>query len=195
MTEAKTSTNPALDATYTAYGGHRSIAQGALPEVAKAAKAFTDAQPSLGVLILEDTTCRIVDVDLSGDLLLVERKAAHHPQPTLPQSDQPSSQKITLLPRHWQWLQSQADNPSATLRRLIDQARRDPEQQRADRQRQAQLLTYRFCQALCGDLAGFEESMRALYRQDKPAFFSHTENWPEDMATRARALAEENWLD
>ncbi len=55
-------------------------------------------------------------------------------------------------------------------------------------------MTKPIWQALCGDLAGFEESMRALYRRNRAAFFIHTENWPEDMTTRARALAHESWL-
>lgn len=184
-------TNPSH--SYSAFGGNRSLAQGSLSQVAKAAKAFTEAQSEDGVVVLEDATCRIVDLDLSGDEQLVSRKADHHPRLSQTQADKPSSRAISLLPRHWSWLARQSDNPSAALRRLIDQVRRDPDQQRADRQRDAQQITFRFCQALCGDLAGFEEAMRALYRQDKAAFIAHTQSWPHDLASRARGLAGPNW--
>ena len=187
------STNPDPNQSYSAFGGNRRLASGSLSHVAKAAKAFNETQSKYGVLILEDTTCRIVDLDLSGDAAMVSRKAAHHPQPNQPQTNGPSSQEISLLPRHWSWLASQSGNPSATLRRLIDQARRNPDQQMADRQRDAQQMTYRFCQALCGDLAGFEEAMRALYRQDTAAFITHTQPWPADLADRARELAAPSW--
>jgi len=179
--------------TYSAFGGYRRLAQGSLVEVAKAAKAFTKAQATEGVLILEDVTCRIIDIDLSGDEALVSRKAALHPQSRPPDADRPSSREISLLPRHWSWLASQSDNPSATLRRLIDQARRDPDQQKTDRLKNAQQLTYRFCQALCGDLTDFEEAMRALYRQDEAGFITHTQSWPEDLARQAQALATPCW--
>jgi len=187
------STNSDPSRSYSAFGGNRCLAQGSLSQVAEAAKAFTETQSEDGVLILEDTTCHIIDLDLSGDKELVSRKAAHHPQPNQPQADEPRSQEISLLPRHWSWLASQSGNPSATLRRLIDQARRDPDQRKADQQRDAQQITYRFCQALCGDLAGFEEAMRALYRQEEPAFVTHTQSWPADLARRARRLAEPVW--
>lgn len=187
------STNTSPTSSYSVFGGNQCLAQGSLSQVAEAAKAFTETQSKDGVLILEDSTCHIIDLDLSGDKELVSRKAAHHPQSNQPQADEPSSQEISLLPRHWSWLASQSDNPSATLRRLIDQARRDPEQQRADRQRDAQQITYRFCQALCGDLAGFEEAMRALYRQEEAAFLTHTQSWPADLARRARGLATPTW--
>lgn len=179
--------------SYSAFGGNRCLAQGSLAQVARAAKAFTQTQSEHGVLVLEDATCRIIDLDLSGDEALVSRKAAHHPQPNHAASDGPSSQKISLLPRHWAWLASQSDNPSASLRRLIDQARRDPVQQEAHRQRDAQQTTYRFCQALCGDFPGFEEAMRALYRRDEAAFTTHTQSWPADLARRARELAVSCW--
>ena len=88
-----------------------------------------------------------------------------------------------------------ARSPSAALRRLIDNARRDPQQQAAAAVAYHQQLTYRFCQALCGDFSGYEEAMRALYAREQNAFVQQTSSWPEDFAARANALAVPVWAE
>ncbi|MEC8438125.1 MAG: DUF2239 family protein [Pseudomonadota bacterium] len=93
---------------------------------------------------------------------------------------------VTLLPRHWQWLSTQGISPSAILRKLIDQARHDPKQQIDYLIRQHQNLTYRFCQALCGDLPNYENAMRALLASDETGFEDCTGDWPQDLAFRLR---------
>ncbi|MAK68885.1 MAG: hypothetical protein CME50_02785 [Halieaceae bacterium] len=100
---------------------------------------------------------------------------------------------VTLLPRHWQWLSTQGISPSAILRKLIDQARHDPKQQIDYLIRHHQNLTYRFCQALCGDLPNYENAMRALLAGDETGFEDCTGDWPQDLACRAQALSKPIW--
>ncbi|HEY8432559.1 MAG TPA: NAD(P)H-hydrate epimerase, partial [Sandaracinaceae bacterium] len=74
------------------------------------------------------------------------------------------SREVSLLPRHWEWLEREPNGISAALRRLVEEAmKRDPERQRARRARDA---TGRVMTSLAGDLPGFEEAMRALYAAD-----------------------------
>ena len=189
-------TDVATQDTFSAYGPDSCIGQGALTDVALAAHRFLRTHPDRSALILQDSTCQIIDLDLSGDEALLERKANHYPFRSLTPvaaTNAPISQEITLLPRHWQWLSQQGDNASATLRRLIDDARRDPKQLADDACKHQQQLTYRFCQTLCGDFQGYEEALRALYAGDRDGFEAHTSTWPPDFASRARSIAEPVW--
>ena len=189
-------TDVATKDTFSAYGPTSCIGQGELTDVALAAHRFLRTHPDQSALILQDSTCQIIDLDLSGDEALLERKANHYPirsQAPVPDSKDPITGEITLLPRHWQWLAEQGGNASATLRRLIDEARRDPKQKADNECRRRQQLTYRFCQALCGDFQGYEDALRALYAADKDSFKTHISTWPADFALRAEALAEPIW--
>ena len=79
------------------------------------------------------------------------------------------------------------------LRKLIDQARHDPQQQIDDLIRHHQNLAYRFCQALCGDLPNYEDAMRALFASDENGFSGCIDDWPQDLAIRAHALSKPIW--
>ncbi len=92
-----------------------------------------------------------------------------------------------MLPRHWAWLSSQRGGASATLRRVVEQARKDSAG--CDRAREAQDATYRFMAAIAGDQPGYEEALRALYSLDGEGFETHTASWPADLGEHARRLA------
>ena len=79
------------------------------------------------------------------------------------------------------------------LRKLIDQARHDPQQQIDDLIRHHQNLAYRFCLALCGDLPNYEDAMRALFARDETGFGDCTSDWLQDLANRAQALSKPIW--
>lgn len=96
--------------------------------------------------------------------------------------------EVTLLPRHWEWLNAQPGGASVTLRKLVERARR--ESAGADRVRRSQEATYRFMSALAGNEPGFEEACRALFAQGRGAFEEHTDSWPSDVRDYARGLAE-----
>ena len=108
-------------------------------------------------------------------------------------SPRPGTHGIALLPRHWAWLAAQPRSPSATLRRLIDAARRDPDGHLP--RRDAQEACYRFVRWEAGDRPGFEAAVRALYAGDARGFGAHTAAWPADVRDEARRLAHDTWPD
>jgi hypothetical protein len=97
------------------------------------------------------------------------------------------AREVTLLPRHWEWLATQSGGASVTLRRLVEEARRDGggRQQR----RNAQEAAYRFMSAIAGDLPAFEEACRALFADDSKQFQQQIAQWPADVGSYALRLA------
>jgi hypothetical protein len=97
------------------------------------------------------------------------------------------AREVTLLPRHWEWLATQSGGASVTLRRLVEEARRDDGGRR--QWRDAQEAAYRFMSAIAGDLPGFEEACRALFANNSDQFRQHIAQWPEDIRSYAIRLA------
>jgi hypothetical protein len=97
------------------------------------------------------------------------------------------AREVTLLPRHWDWLNSQPGGASVTLRKLVEQARRASEGR--DRVRQSQDAANRFMSAIAGDLPGFEEATRALFAANTGRFDECVASWPADVRDHARKLA------
>lgn len=95
--------------------------------------------------------------------------------------------EITLLPRHWEWLAAQPRSASATLRRLVDDARRDPDGR--VRIEQAKEACYRYLRHNAGDRIGFEDAVRALYAGEASRFCDLSAAWPTDVREHARTLA------
>lgn len=171
---------------YTAFAGHRRLAAGPKREVLRALKR----QEGDGdrVLVFEDATGRQVDFDLRGTIeeVLARVEAPARAGPGRPRLGV-VSREVTLLPRHWEWLEEQPNGISAALRRLVDEARRhEPESARARRAREA---AGRFMWAMAGDLPAFEEASRALYADDLPRVARLTRGWPKDVRAHLLALA------
>lgn len=97
------------------------------------------------------------------------------------------AREITLLPRHWDWLNGQSGGASVALRKLVDAARVAGENK--DRQRAAQEAVYRFMTALAGDLPRYEDATRALYADDRPRFDEIVAAWPQDVRDYTLRLA------
>lgn len=97
------------------------------------------------------------------------------------------AREVTLLPRHWDWLASQRGGASATLRRLIDDARKIDAEANAVRQRQT--AAYNFMTEMAGNLQGFEEALRCLYRNDRTGFLRQIRAWPSDIRQTAAEFA------
>ena len=95
------------------------------------------------------------------------------------------SREVSLLERHWTWLEAQPSGASATLRRLIDDARKA--QPGHERNRRA--VTGRVMTALGGDLPGYEEASRALYAGHRERFAEQISAWPEDVRDYVLRLA------
>ena len=189
-----------MSLSFSAFTPKQCLITGSLEEAALAAFHHREGQSADSVLIFNDETCAIMDIDLSGDAELVRRKAASYPSSNVPTKKGPGRPKlgvigkeVTLLPRHWEWLASQKGGPSVTLRKLIDAARRDTQVNKQNSREHAQNLTYKFCNALAGDLPGYEEALRCLYANDQAGFSGHLTEWPVDIAGRANFLAKGIW--
>lgn len=181
--------------TVIAFDGSELVASGTLHDVAASAKQRLDADPTASILVFDATTSRPVEIDFRGTIDDVLARLPHPPaeQPAPRSPGRPKlgvvAREVTLLPRHWEWLTSQPGGASATLRKLVESARR--ESAPADRRREAQESTYRFALAMAGDEAGFEEAIRALYAGDDERFAEQTDAWPPAVRDHARTLAAE----
>lgn len=91
------------------------------------------------------------------------------------------AREVTLLPRHWDWLNAQRGGASAALRRLVDSARRTDGG--ATEAANARAAAYRLLSAIAGDWPKFEEAARALFADDTETFSALTAGWPGDIAT------------
>ncbi len=125
-------------------------------------------------------------------------QSANLSQSSQPKSDEASrgpgrpklgvvAREVTLLPRHWDWLNSQPGGASVALRKLVDDARHANADK--DTIRQSQEAAYRFMSAMAGNLPGFEESARALFAGNETKFRELTGEWPEDIGRYAQKLA------
>lgn len=190
----------------TAFDGPRRLASGPLGQVAVAVKARVDGSqaegqvggqaegPGQSVLVFDDETGRVIDLDLRGTPEdVVARLGAPQEQPEKPRGrGRPKlgvvPREVTLLPRHWEWLSAQPGGASVALRRLVEEARRMGTA--SERRRLAQERAYRFMAALAGDAPGYEEALRALYAGNAAAFETHLQPWPQDIREHARKLAQ-----
>jgi uncharacterized protein len=176
--------------TYTAFRGTRLVASGTLDKVLTTVKPRFDHDPGAIIPIFDDQTGRQVDFDLRGTLSEVlaraipERARAGPGRPKLGVT----AREVSLLPRHWEWLEQQPSGASAAIRRLVDEARkREPGEQRI---RLAIEAASRFLSAMAGNLSDYEEATRALYNRDRPRFEERIEGWPEDIREHARRMVE-----
>ena len=182
--------------SYSAFAGPACIAQGDLDHMARVIKPLVDAGDTRTLLVFAYPTGEQVDLDLRGsleDVLACVAAACPAPAETAP-TGRPGRPKlgvvgreITLLPRHWEWLNAQPGGASVALRKLVDQARRD--HQGADRIRQSREAAFRFMSAIAGNEPGFEEASRALFAGNGDGFAAHTQGWPMDIRDFARLLA------
>jgi uncharacterized protein len=166
--------------TFSAFKGQSMIASGSLEKVLPELKKRFDADKSVMMLIFDDATGKQVDFDLRGNEAQVLARAlpGQRTGPGRPKLGV-VSREISLLPRHWEWLEEQPNGASAALRRLVDEARR--REQGRQRVRLALDAAARFMSAMAGNLPGFEEATRALYAKDRSQLESLTSKWPRDV--------------
>ena len=156
---------------YIAFHGFDQIAAGPLPDV----HAACLARP--GSLIFDPQTGRLMDIDPRFP------PAAEGPRPGRPKLGV-VPREVTLLPRHWDWLATQPGGASVALRKLVEDASRNPRaQQRARRD-----AVYRFATAIVGNAPGYEEAMRALYAGQGEDFAAHIEAWPADVRAQLEKM-------
>jgi hypothetical protein len=167
-----------MDRTLTAFAGDMWIATGDDAEVRAAMRAMGD--DAQNILLFDDATGRQVDIDLRGP---AAEEVRGRGRPKL--GVQP--REVTLLPRHWEWLATQSGGASATIRRLVESARKTDAQTLTPRA--AMDAAYHFMTAMAGDRPGYEAAIRALFAKDAELFNSLSQDWPSGIRDHARALA------
>ena len=178
------------DLPVVAFVGAKRIARASLLRALPAIHAAAAAGE--GPLVFGMVDGRPVDLDLRGDLgearvrlgpplMEVEKRGPGRPKLGV------SAREVTLLPRHWQWLNAQPGGASVALRKLVEAARR--EHVGDDHRRHDQEAAYRFIHAIAGDAAGFEEAARALFAGDLSRFEDSVAAWPADVRDHATMLA------
>jgi uncharacterized protein len=182
----------------TAFEGTRCVASGELRQVALKAKDLVDEGEQ--VLIFDDSTSEAIEVDFRGtadDVLKRLAQTKDAPDGSMPDADMPRgpgrpklgvvAREVTLLPRHWEWLNAQPGGASVALRKLVDEARRTNEG--PDRVRASKDAAYRFMSVMAGNRAGFEEATRALFAGRQERFNQLVESWPADIRHHAKKLS------
>jgi hypothetical protein len=183
---------------YTAFEGSRLIARGELSDVAVKVKETIDRGERGPVLIFDNHTSQVIELDFRGGVNdVVERlKSATNPGAEEAESSgrKPGRPKlgvvareVTLLPRHWEWLNCQPGGASVALRKLVEDARRINADR--DRCRQAREATYRFLSVMAGNEPGFEEAARALFARNAEKFEALVADWPMDVRDHGLNLA------
>jgi hypothetical protein len=183
---------------FTAFVGSKIVSSGEIEQVALASRAHA-ASPEHGPLIVfDDASGRVIDLDLRGSEADVLARLDEHP--LLDRSPAPRrgpgrpklgvvSREISLLPRHWDWLGRQPRSASATLRTLVEERmQRDAGAPNLD-------AVYRVMSTLAGDLPGFEEASRALFGDEPTAFDTEIAGWPEDVRSYLASVGSDVRLD
>jgi hypothetical protein len=191
-----------MTTTCTAFSGTRRIAAGVITDVAAKAKAAVDRGET--VFIFDDATAQPIEIDFRGTPADVRRRLASQETAAAPKAEAPpieaprgpgrpklgvTAREVTLLPRHWEWLNAQPGGASVALRKLVEEARRAGDGK--DRVRRAREVAYRFMSAMAGNLPHFEEATRALFAGNAARFDEMVAAWPKDVGAYAGELAKE----
>jgi hypothetical protein len=199
----------------SAFHGLGLLSSGPLRQVALDVKRAVAGGAADPILVFDDATGNVVEIDLRGsDAEIVKRlslrpeagKGRYRSTPgDSPDSNETTAEasggfrgrgrpklgviarEVTLLPRQWDWLSAHPGGASAVLRRLVDEAKKkgDVDLQR----RTAQEAAYRFLTAIAGDQPGYEEAIRALFAGDRIAMEQRIDSWPADICAYALRLA------
>jgi uncharacterized protein len=194
----KPASEEAPPATYTAFQGHRCVSSGALADVARGIKSLVDPEGGEPILVFDDLTGEVIEIDLRGTADEVLRRLAQAEETITRVGDGPQkrgpgrprlgviAREVTLLPGQWDWLEGQPGGASAALRRLVYEAKRTGHGK--ERARRSQDAVYRFMTTMAGDFPNFEEALRAFYRREHQRFDSLVEAWPKDVRSHLEKL-------
>lgn len=180
---------------YTAFDGPDRLLRGTLPEVVLKIKKRLGKAENSSILIFSDSTGKTIDFNFQGtEKDVLKRLEVYVSQEESKASLGPGrpklgviSREISLLPRHWEWLATQPGGASAMIRKLIEEAKTKSSSNVGVKQVQERV--YRFMSVIAGDLIGFEEALRALYKANRKDFLLNIQDWPRDVKSHAIELA------
>ena len=185
--------------TFTAFAGDRLIASGDIETTIRKTVERIDRGDAGPILFFEDRTGSQVDFDLRGKPEEALARLASHPlfaedeTITRPKSGpgRPNlgvvCREVSLLPRHWEWLGTQPGTASATIRRLVDEARKRGGGK--EPARMARDAAGKFMWVMGGNLPAFEEASRALFAGDYGRLEGLIHGWPRDIREHLTRLA------
>lgn len=178
-----------METFYTAFAGTRLLISGDLENMLRAVKTYLDSGAKEPALIFDDENGKQLDFDFrgsEGEILARVIPGKSVPGPGRPRLGVVCGE-VSLLPRHWDWLERQQHNVSGTIRRMVDEAiKHESPQAKA---RYAIEATDRELWVLAGNLADCEEASRALYAGDFGRFEAISRKWPADVAEHLVAMA------
>lgn len=179
--------------TLIVFAAFKCIAQGNTADVLAQLRERKDDTP---YLVFNEQTGELLDFDVHNRAGVVAHAAsAETPEETPRGVGRPKlgvvAREVTLLPRHWDWLNRQPGGASVALRRLVQEASRvnaDRDAVRASRE-----AAYRFMTAIAGALPGFEEATRALFAGERGRFEALIGSWPADLRIHLQKLSAAGW--
>ena len=181
--------------TYTAFDGTTRLFRGTFQEVVLKVKERLGRAENSSVLIFSNNTGKTMDFNFQGNvkdtLKRLEKFVSTQEPGPISGPGRPKlgviSREVSLLPRHWEWLASQPSGASATIRKLIEEAKKRSSTRNSVKQVQERV--YRFMSVIVGDMKGYEEALRALYKADRKNFLLHIQDWPTDVRTHVIEMA------
>lgn len=177
----------------TVFKGSRRLAASTIDVVAPLVKQAMHDDPAASILIFRDESGEQIDLDLRGSAEEIAARYSDAPPPKAGPGRPKlgvTAREVTLLPRHWDWLNKQPGGASVTLRKLVETASKPSE---ASQKKASQEACYRFISVLAGNLPNFEEATRALYAGDSVKFKEMVAVWPMDVQVYAFKLSAEVW--
>ncbi len=172
--------------TFVAFYGKKQITTASLADMLRSTTLYLQDKQSSGtdtepLLIFNERTGSQIDFDFRGSVEEVLAKAI--PEPKKRSAGRPKlgvkPREITLLPRHWEWLESQGKSASASLRLLVEAAMKQDGGEADIKKNLA--VTDRIMMTMAGDLAHFEEASRALNQRNLSRFEECIKGWPDDI--------------
>lgn len=185
-----------------AFEGDKRIALGALADVAAIVRKRAGKNTHENIQVFDYVTGKLLSLDITGAEKDIRARYAAAATSTVaaPEDAAPDAprgpgrprlgvvaREVTLLPRHWDWLNAQPGGASVALRKLVEEARKT--RGSTDTLRSRQEAAYRFISAIAGDWRNYEETTRALFAGDAVRFRDLTDAWPADVRDHARHLA------
>lgn len=169
-----------MNTEYLAIHQQTLLAKGSLQYIVTQVKAV---DKTIEPIVIDTETCQRIDFSWYGDTQAVLANLPETNQPQTSKRGRPKlgvkSKEVTLLPRHWEWLATQRGGASATLRRLVEEAQKNPSTEGLILIKQQQLD--KFMLIFLADEPGYEDASRALYRNSRVSFEVAVEKWPAEI--------------
>ncbi len=176
---------------YTSFAGHKHLATGDLKTLLTDTYAFIKQHGEEGILIIDNQSGRQLDFNFHGsleDLLSTALPPEPKKGPGRPRLGVVNGE-ISLLPRHWEWLQRQPQSASGTIRRLIETAIKNTSPE--EKVKETVDAAGKFLWIIGGNLPDFEEASRAIYAQKWHILDAVTAAWPEDIRNHLDLMLQE----